>query len=143
MFPGGVRWEVGDLSLYDRMRDVLEQAMEDPFVKADWHEGTEEVVQQTVEHRYSTCREGVIVRGHSGPSADGLGPRLAPNRLYCLYWVSLIFFTQHTTLVSNICYFTKYAVLLASSSSSQFAFFLHNGYFFHFRFRIPIRHLRD
>ena len=60
MFPGGVRWEVEDLSLYDRMRDVLEQAMEDPFVKADWHEGAEEVVQQTVEHRYPICREGVI-----------------------------------------------------------------------------------
>ena len=36
VFPGGVRWKVEDISLYDRMRFVLERAMEDPFVKADW-----------------------------------------------------------------------------------------------------------
>ena len=57
MFPGGFRWGVEDLSLYDRMRDVLERAMEDPSVKADWPEGAGEVVQQTVEHRYATRRK--------------------------------------------------------------------------------------
>ena len=35
VFPGGFRWEVEDPSLYDRMRDVLGRAMEDPSVKAD------------------------------------------------------------------------------------------------------------
>ena len=36
VFPGVVRWKVEGLFLDDRMRDVLERAMEDPFVKANW-----------------------------------------------------------------------------------------------------------
>ena len=35
VFPSRLRWTEEDLSLYDRMRDVLGRAMRDPFVKAD------------------------------------------------------------------------------------------------------------
>ena len=60
VFPGDSRLTEEDVSLYDRMRDVLERAMEDPSVKADWPEETEEVAKQTVEHRYATRRKGRI-----------------------------------------------------------------------------------
>jgi hypothetical protein len=70
VFPSGCRWAEQDISLYDRMRAVLEQAMRDPKVKAGWPEETGEIEQQTVEHRYPTRRKGPI-EGTSGPALEG------------------------------------------------------------------------
>jgi serine/threonine protein kinase len=70
VFPNGFRWTEEDLSLYDRMRAVLEQAMRDPKVKAGWPEETREIEQQTVERRYQTRRKGPI-EGTSGPALEG------------------------------------------------------------------------
>ena len=52
------------------MRDVLERAMRDPSVKADWPEENGEVEQQTVEHRYQTRRKGPI-EGICDPALEG------------------------------------------------------------------------
>lgn len=70
VFPSGLRWAEEDLSLYGRMRDVLERAMRDPFVKADWPEENGEDGEQTVEHRYPTRRKGPI-EGTCDPALEG------------------------------------------------------------------------
>jgi serine/threonine protein kinase len=54
VFPGGFRWSEQDLTLYDRMKDVLEKAMRDPGVSAEWPDVAE--TRQT--HRYQTRSKG-------------------------------------------------------------------------------------
>jgi hypothetical protein len=36
VFPNGERWGKDDLKFYSRMREVFQEAMDDPNVKADW-----------------------------------------------------------------------------------------------------------
>lgn len=42
MFLDGRRWKKEGMNLYDRMKTVLAQAMEDPKVKAAWPEEPED-----------------------------------------------------------------------------------------------------